>query len=610
MAFGISKSNLVRRSGALLSVAILILSSCTRSDTEDFPIVSADGEVEFVFSLPATRADIGEDGSGTFEDGDRIGLYVYGSPSRHFILTRQNGSWTPRFKKSDLGSGLVTLSAYYPAREDVQPETEKHFHTVSADQSGEGFDKSDLLWAHRVINMDNLAGNAIDLPFSHGMHRLQIQLTVADGEFPSDLSVEVRNRNEGSFSLFLGKPQLENSNEVWITPRPGARQGEFTALLFPQELGPYTTGAGLVRIKTGGKTVTYKAPDKVGESGALESGKTTKLNLRLTENGIEPDPEEPDVEFANKTCWIYGVKNPDYPRDDEASVPTVSPLVETFPAGTWFYTADRAFFNWQENCGWYDCDKDNPAVDDARPGGYSDWNMCWAASASNLLTWWMYHNREYIKLYDQKYGTDPWPQYPRPSAAFPGDQTSEIFDFFRETCRNIGSSSHFGVNWFITGAIRGIPAQSEHVYNNFGGYFSELFPSDISLATNTTALYKEDFNRIIKDAFRNNRALGFDVGYVYGGAHAMVIWGAEFDETGTVSAIYYVDNNDRYNFETIGVELPPTVQRHRLIRYPVTYRETGVYMGTTSTVINALNEVDLGRDIWEREFGKLPEPQE
>ena len=90
----------------------------------------------------------------------------------------------------------------------------------------------------------------------------------------------------------------------------------------------------------------------------------------------------------------------------------------------------------------------------------------------------------------------------------------------------------------------------------------------------------------------------------------MVIWGAEFDETGTVSAIYYVDNHDRYNFETIGVELPPTVQRHRLIRYPVTYRETGVYMGTTSTVINALNEVDLGRDIWEREFGKLPEPQE
>lgn len=609
MIFIFPQSNRLRRLGALLSVAILILSSCTRSDTEDFPAISSDEEVEFVFSQPVTRAEIGEDGSGTFEDGDQIGLYIYGTPSRHSILTRKNGSWVPKFKRSDLGSGLVTFSAYYPAREDVQPETEKHFHRVLADQSSEGFDKSDLLWSYRVINMDNLSGNVIDFPFSHGMHQLQIHLTTADGELPSDLSVEVRNRNEGSFSLFLGKPQLENANEVWITPRPGAQQGEFTALLFPQELEPYTSGEGLVRIKSGGKTVTYKAPNKVGESSSLESGKMTKLNLRLAESGIEPDPGESDFEFANKTYWIYGVKNQDYSRNDETSVPTVSPVVDAFPTGTWFRAADREFFNWQENCGWYDCDKDNPAVDDARPG-YSDWNMCWAASASNLLIWWMHHNREYIKLYDKKYGANPWPQYPRPSAAFLGDQTSEIFDFFRENSRNIGGSSHYGVNWFITGAIRGIPAQNEDVFNNFGGYFSKLFSPDIPLATNTTALYKSDFNRIIKDAFRNNRALGFDVGYAYGGAHAMVIWGAEFDETGTVSAIYYVDNNDRYNFDIIGVELPPTVQRHRLIRYPVTYRETGVYMGTTSTVINALNEVDLGRDVWEREFGKLSELQE
>ena len=28
-------------------------------------------------------------------------------------------------------------------------------------------------------------------------------------------------------------------------------------------------------------------------------------------------------------------------------------------------------------------------------------------------------------------------------------------------------------------------------------------------------------------------------------------------------------------------------------------------MGTSQVVVNALNEIDLGRDVWEREFGKL-----
>ena len=67
---------------------------------------------------------------------------------------------------------------------------------------------------------------------------------------------------------------------------------------------------------------------------------------------------------------------------------------------------------------------------------------------------------------------------------------------------------------------------------------------------------------------------------------------------------YYVDNNDHFDFEIIGIE-DQTSQRHRLIRREITYRDSGVYMGTSQVVVNALNEIDLGRDVWEREFGKL-----
>ena len=77
-----------------------------------------------------TKADIEEDGSGSFTEGDKVGLYIYGEQTRQVILTMEDGQWTPKLLKSELGSGTVRLSAYYPAREDVSPETNLHTHRV------------------------------------------------------------------------------------------------------------------------------------------------------------------------------------------------------------------------------------------------------------------------------------------------------------------------------------------------------------------------------------------------------------------------------------------------------------------------------------------------
>ena len=67
-------------------------------------------------------------GSGTFTEGDKVGLYIYGSPSRHVILTLENGRWTPALKKSDLGSGTARLSAYYPVSEAEGIGSNVHRH--------------------------------------------------------------------------------------------------------------------------------------------------------------------------------------------------------------------------------------------------------------------------------------------------------------------------------------------------------------------------------------------------------------------------------------------------------------------------------------------------
>lgn len=106
-----------------------------------------------------------------------------------------------------------------------------------------------MLWAHREIDLSTVS-NRIELPFAHGMHRLKIRLTSAEGELPEDLSVEVRNRNEGSFSLFTGTPQDPETNEVWITPHAERRRGVHGASL-SAETRALHFGDGWLRIHAG-----------------------------------------------------------------------------------------------------------------------------------------------------------------------------------------------------------------------------------------------------------------------------------------------------------------------------------------------------------------------
>ena len=590
--------DILRKTVLLLWGAALLMAGCSESDpaTEGLGAVP-DGEVEFVFDLSAARAAIGEDGSGAFEDGDRIGLYVFGSPSQHFVLTRENGAWRPKLKKSDLGDGKI--SAYYPAREDVRPEENRHIHAVASDQSGEGYAESDMLWAHREIDLSTVS-NRIELPFAHGMHRLKIRLTSAEGELPEDLSVEVRNRNEGSFSLFTGTPQDPETNEVWITPHAGETAGEFTALLFPQKLAPYATGDGWLRIHAGGKTITFDAPNEIGGSKSFEAGKTTTLDLRLTDGNVEPGPEpdpglEPDEEFRNKKLWIYGIHSPVY---DPETVIEVSPgnPIDNYTPNVWVKyvyhwsdgtTTESWKLPWGEGCGWYDVNK-TYWKDDAEDG-----YMCWAGASSNILHWWIDRNKEYVAAYDARYGNEPeFEKYPRPSADFSPASKSAIFRLFIDTFQNRGAGE--GVSWFITGLNANTSGIDNPTMLDCPGYFGRVFKKTDVVYTDNRAMSKSRFNQIIKHALKNRQALEFTTN----GNHAMTIWGAEFDDEGYVDYIYYADNNYG-DQDPVGAAC---------IRQKISYRKDAVmnlpdqaYMGS-NTRISALGVADLRRDIWRQAF--------
>lgn len=601
----------------VLVVTLILLSGCKKTEA---CISEGDQYIEIMFTQEngGTRAEIGADGSGFFTDGDKVGLYICGKQTKQIILTREGGQWTPKLLKSELGTGSIHLSAYYPVRENASPETNRHTHSVDTDQTGLGYEDSDLLWSHLDIKQENFTGNVIEMSFAHRMHRLSINISSDDISLPEDLTVTVKNITVGSFDLFTGQIDSSVGTVKDITPRRlSESEGKYSAILFPSRLEAYTEG--WVEISTGGRTFVYKAPVKIGESSLLESGKETVLNLHLKSDGNigtnpvpAPDPVPTpalDPDYAGKTCWVYGVKTtglPDYPRDHEESVPEYSFLVpENFPSGMWYKVSGVMYLNWQKDFLWYDCDKDDPDDSRSRPG-YHDSNMCWAAGASNLLHWWMRLNKPYIEAYDARYSSNPWPSYSRPSFGFSDTDSSGIFDFFRNISRNRGGSDAVGINWFICGTP-GISSPDPDIDDNFGGYFTEIFDNIDVAVKPKDSMNKESLSRIIKGALENKQGLGFVQSNVSKGVtHVMTIWGVEFDDAGYVSALYYVDNNDHYNFEVKGGA--NKFQHHRLIRQEIRYRDGlwKVMMGNSNVhAISSITLVDLKRDIWQKAFPEV-----
>lgn len=606
------------RAFAAAAAVLLFISACTK--TEEPVPVQDDGLIELAFTKSgfagdtqvstSTKADINDDGNGNFTEGDKVGLYIYGSPSRHIVLTLENGKWTPALKKSDLGSGTARLSAYYPVSEAEGIGSNVHRHKVQADQSGDGYMESDLLWSHLDIDPGSLSGNRIEFPFRHAMHRLVINITGTDGTLPEDLSVKVLNETEGSLSIYSGSLNDPSGEMEKIDARKEeGGQGKFSAILFPGSLEPYSDG--WVEITADGKTSTFKAPSEIGGKTSLESGKETVLNLRLNQGGVDPgeEPEPaPDPDYAGKICWVYGVKTPETPDYNEETVKVLTNQDKfypwNFPSGVWFkFDSDpeTAYLNWQEGFRWYDCDKDNPDESNSRPG-YHDSNMCWAATSACMLHWWMNINSDYIAAYDRKYG-NVCPKYPRPSSEFSGTEKSEIFNFFREASRNRGGDARDGINWFIN-HTPGLGLNDTFDDDAFGGYFTEVFKG-MKIADSFGGFSKETFNELIKDALENDRGLGFIRSH--GLTHVMALYGVEFDDEGYISAVYYVDNNDYYNFQVTGSSTP--FQRHRLIRKKITYNEGSgfkILIGEgTSYAIVGVTTMDLMRDVWRNAFPEV-----
>ncbi len=584
------------------SSIILLLSSCTQLTEENLTYNDNILLTCLQSSWTSNRAITDNEGQGRFSEGDKIEVLATGEKKREIVqLEYTKGQWNPHLNRNDYGAGTLTLSTIYPIL--PQDDSNQTMRTISLpiDQNNDiNHIATDILFANTTISYTDISAT---LQFNHALHRININLK---GTIPDDLTIEIKSLANGYISLEDGTIKTDAStNYVWMKPYQKS-SNSYSIIILPQETKEFTSGEGLIRLTSKGKSASYifNANAKM-----FDAGMQTTINLTLnTEDNVDID-----LDFSNQTYWVYGVNAPDFPGKE--NIPSMELWQNEVEDGLWFRYAyekmypplfvEEEFLTWKDGVGWFDCNKSFKYNGDS--------NMCWAAAASNLIHWWMTKNKKYIEAYDQKYGPE-YEDFSRPEKynkmAKDNQQHSEVFNFFKSSFDNRGSWDTGGVNWFINGNNKNL------IYcyrKNFHGFFSKVFSKNDTIAQGTTNTTKENFNLWIKDAFRNNKAIGFAV-YDFAGvgtkSHSMVILGAEFDTDGNVAYVYFCDNN-------YGEDEP---NHASLRRYKVVYDKTSVpefkddYAfltpldntdGTPSTnrfQFTSLTLVDLRVDLWQKEF--------
>ena len=234
-----------------IATALFLLTSCGELlDQQEAQTI------RFQIGYPGTKAT-----ATAFETGDAISLYavqrqgqtqyplqVGGNFVNNAQLTYSGSVWSAA-QTLYWGDQPADFYAVYPYQASVG-SVEKYPFTLAADQNGDGYEYSDLLYAYA----ENVAVNStVNLTFKHMMSKLVVNLVKGpdfDGEIPSDVVAHVYNTitsctvdwTKGSVEkdAFGAKPTLtmkKISNE------------QFEAVIVPQNIEKRTP---LVELTMGG----------------------------------------------------------------------------------------------------------------------------------------------------------------------------------------------------------------------------------------------------------------------------------------------------------------------------------------------------------------------
>lgn len=252
--------------------------------------------------------------------------------------------------------------------------------------------------------------------------------------------------------------------------------------------------------------------------------------------------------------------------------------------------------------GWYDINK---TFD-------QDTFLCFSATASNMLHWWMDQNRGYIDDYLNGNPDIPKAQEIKKMQQSPtGQHGSNIYDKFVEEFANrkegywpdilqdqfingYRPKENGGTNdpeWDGKDLIQNGPVER-------GGFFYNVFGPDI---LTTRREYGNGSYAAISDALKWLINQGKIVSLTYdmrASAHVVTLWGIELDPSGNVCAVYYSDSDDTDNASE-------GMRRYRLInRNGTAYVTTDTKDDGSGSMVTCLTALSTGKDVWEKVTGQ------
>ena len=260
------------------------------------PDIAATGEMTFKVLAPGAVTKVT---CNSFDAMDQIGLYVTdyaddaipmplqisGNRANNLTVTFDGSAWTPE-KAIYWGAGKSDVYAYYPYFEQVQ-DTESQFFAVATDQTGDGYEASDLLWA-KAEGVKQSDG-AVNLQMRHLMSKLTVKIVAGKdyvGSLPDDASVLLHSTvtgarvdlSKGSVSKdpYSGAKSIK-MKKLGIRTYEGVQAVVYEAMVVPQML---ESSVPLLEINS--KSVSYLLEDPFNFRPGVAYTYTATLNTSTT----------------------------------------------------------------------------------------------------------------------------------------------------------------------------------------------------------------------------------------------------------------------------------------------------------------------------------------
>ena len=240
-----------------IALAVITLASCTKSESA---ALEDSNELKFKVSFPGTETKAT---ANAFESGDAISVYaverasdgsqiplqVGGNWLNNEKVTFDGGQWTPA-RTLYWNERHCDFYGIYPHQPNIT-SVEAFPFTVATDQTGDGYEASDLLYAY-TQNVSRSAG-AVSLQFQHIMSKLVVKLEKGpkfEGKIPDDVVAHIYNTNVECTANFIAGSVEKNAfgAKNTITMKKLSNE-QFEAILVPQNLERSTP---LIELTMGG----------------------------------------------------------------------------------------------------------------------------------------------------------------------------------------------------------------------------------------------------------------------------------------------------------------------------------------------------------------------